>query len=58
MEKIYTMEEVAELSKFHLNSVYRHIRTGKLKAHRVGGVWRITETNLKEYLYGKEKEEN
>ena len=53
MEKFYTIEEIAEISRLHLNTVYRHLRQGKLKAHKVGNQWRVTQEALDKYLKGE-----
>lgn len=53
MKKLYTIEEVVEISRLHLNTVYRHIQAGKLKAHKVGKQWRITKEDLEKYLKGE-----
>jgi len=50
MEKVYTIDELATNLKFHPNTVRRWINEGILKATYVGGVYRITETQLNEFL--------
>ena len=58
MEKLYTLEEVAELSKLHLNTLYRHINSGLLSAYKIGNYYRVKETDLELYLYGKKQKED
>lgn len=41
MKKLYTPQEIADLLKVDLRTVYRWLREGKLQGHKVGGVWRI-----------------
>lgn len=48
--KFYTAKEVADLLGFHVNTVRRHIKQGKLKAIKIGRGYRIEENDLKEYL--------
>jgi excisionase family DNA binding protein len=50
METIYTLEEVAEIVKLPTSTLYKHLTRGKLKGVKLGRHWRITETNLQEYL--------
>lgn len=50
---MYTLKEVAELLKVHPKTVLRHIGEGRLKAHKVGRAWRITQDNLRAYSHGE-----
>ncbi len=36
----------------NIETVYRYIRQGKLKAVRVGGLWRVRESELERFLQG------
>ncbi|MFA5686416.1 MAG: helix-turn-helix domain-containing protein [Candidatus Paceibacterota bacterium] len=49
LDKLFTIEEVAELLRVSTRTVTRYIETGKLKASKIGA-WRIKETDLKEFL--------
>jgi excisionase family DNA binding protein len=58
MPDYLTAEEVAETLGFHVNSVRRLIRSGKLRADKKVGVWLIPREALKEYqetLEGRSK---
>ena len=57
MEKLYTVEQVVEFSQLHLNTIYRHIQSGLLPAHKVGNYWRVKESDLKHFLYGRTEKE-
>jgi excisionase family DNA binding protein len=46
MEKLYTLPEIAEILKVSRKSVYRYIESGKLKASKGTGQWRIKQSNL------------
>lgn len=48
--KIYTLQEVAELLQLTDRTVYSYIKNGYLKGFRVGGYWRITEAELKNWI--------
>ena len=45
-----TPEEVAELLRVHRTTIYRLIDSGEIKATRIGGQWRISESALTELL--------
>lgn len=47
---IYTTEQVAELLQIHPLTVLKYIKLGKLKAVKLGRVYRITENFLQEFL--------
>lgn len=50
MDKFYTTEEVAELLRLHRNTIIRLIQRRELGASVFGSHYRITETQLNEYL--------
>lgn len=53
MEKHYTPEDIASNLQVHLKTVYNWIKSGKLKAVKVGHFWRISETELNRLLKGE-----
>ncbi len=50
IEKIMTIEEVAEYLHLHNLTVYRLAQTGKIPAFKVGGSWRIKKEVLKKWI--------
>lgn len=48
--KVYTLEEIAELLHITRRTLYTYVKTGKLKAVKVGKYWRVTEKNLEAFL--------
>lgn len=48
--KYYTVEETATKIGVHTKTVRRYIYSGKIKALKLGGQWRIAEEDLNEYL--------
>ena len=57
-EILYTPREVAEKLKLHLNTVYRYLEEGTLKGRLLAGnTWRITESDLAEFLKGDKPKE-
>ena len=49
MEKFYTCEEVAEMYRVKVSTVWAWVRAGKLKAVRIGRFYRITKEALAEF---------
>lgn len=51
MERIFTVEEVAEYLKVRPKVIVALIRHGKLKAKEIARqVWRVKEADLQEYI--------
>ena len=50
VEKIYTTEQVAQLLQIHPLTVLKYIKNGKLRAIKLGRVYRIRESQLQEFL--------
>lgn len=50
MDKLYTLQEVAEILKLSTKSIYRYIESQKLKASKVGGQWRISKKDLSLFI--------
>jgi excisionase family DNA binding protein len=48
--KLYTAHEVAEISAFHRQVIYRAIRRGELRAFRVCKRIRIKEEDFEEWI--------
>lgn len=53
MDNFYTPQEVADKLKVNIRTIYRWIREGKLKAVKVGELWRISEKELYKLLQGE-----
>jgi len=49
-EKFYTIDEVAKKIKVHPKTIRRYIYNGKLLAKKIGGQWRIYESELDKYI--------
>ena len=56
MEKYYSPEEIA--ARFNLKSptVRKWIREGKLRAFKMGSLWRVPEEALEEFIKTDQKE--
>ncbi len=48
--KYYSPEEVSEQINVKQATVRKWIREGKLKALKLGGLWRISEDQLQEFI--------
>ncbi len=46
----YTVQQVMSYLQVSDETVYRYIRSGKLKAVRSGGLWRVSREALEEFL--------
>ena len=47
--ELYTPEEVAKLLRVSRRTVYRYIKSGKLKAKKIGQ-WRIKKGDLNKFI--------
>lgn len=50
VDRLYTTEQVAKLLQIHPLTVLKYINSGKLRAVKLGRVYRVTETNLQKFL--------
>lgn len=48
--KVYTLLEVADILKVTRRSIYSYIKSGKLKAVKMGKYWRVKEEDLRDFL--------
>lgn len=50
VDRLYTTEQVAKLLQIHPLTVLKYINSGKLRAVKLGRVYRIMETSLQKFL--------
>jgi len=50
VDRLYTTEQVAKLLQIHPLTVLKYINSGKLRAIKLGRVYRVTETSLQKFL--------
>lgn len=50
-KKLYTLEQAAEYLIVPKQTVSKWLRDGRLKGIKVGGLWRIPEESLEEFLH-------
>ena len=48
--KVYTLDEVADILKITRRTLYTYIKTGKLKATKIGRYWRVSEAALQDFV--------
>lgn len=49
-DKFYTVQEVADLLQVHWQSVLNYIKSGKLKALKLGKGYRVSQEALDEFI--------
>lgn len=49
-DEFYTVEELATKLKLNAMTIYRYIKAGKLKAHKIGKEYRIDKAEFKRFL--------
>jgi len=48
--KLYTVEEIAGILKVTERTLYNYIKSGVLKAVKIGKYWRIKHTDLQTFI--------
>jgi len=49
MDNLYTLKEVAKYLRVSERTLFRYIKSGQLRAHRIGQ-WRISKKDLNKFL--------
>ena len=49
MDKLFTLKETAKILRVSERTIMRYLKSGKLKASKVGQ-WRIKESDLEKFL--------
>lgn len=50
IERLYDLKEASKIVKVTRQTLYNHIRAGKLKAAKIGRDYKIKESNLRQYI--------
>ena len=53
LDKVLTINEVAEILRMHSTTVYRLVKRGELPGFKIGGNWRINRASLDLFLSGE-----
>lgn len=56
IEKLYTVEEVAELASVTGRTIRNYLKSGRLIGRKIGGQWRFPESEVQRLLTGAEPE--
>jgi len=48
--KLYTIDEIAEILKVTQRTIYNYIKSGALKAIKIGKYWRVKQSDLEQFL--------
>ena len=48
--KLYTVEEITTILKVTQRTLYNYIKSGALKAVKIGKYWRVKHTDLQDFL--------
>lgn len=49
-DDFYTAEELAKKLKLNIMTIYRYIKAGKLKAHKIGKEYRIGRAEFERFM--------
>lgn len=49
-KEFYIAQELADKLRVNVMTIYRYIKAGKLKAHKIGKEFRIDENEFKSFL--------
>ncbi|MDO9536445.1 MAG: helix-turn-helix domain-containing protein [Bacillota bacterium] len=50
MENLYSPEEISKILKIKEHTVTEYLRNGSLRGHKIGTSWKISESDLEEFL--------
>lgn len=53
--RLYTLTEVEPILGVSHRTLLDYVKTGKIKAVKIGGKWKVSEENLKAFINGAEK---
>ena len=56
MDRIYSVEEVSEILQVHIDTVRRYIKSGALRAAKIGKAYRVQESDLQAFIEARIKE--
>ena len=48
--KLYTLPEAANIVRLSRRTLYTHLKSGELKAVKIGGTWRVSDENLHKFI--------
>jgi len=48
--RVYALDEVADILKITRRTLYTYVKTGKLRAVKIGKYWRVAEQELQDFI--------
>lgn len=51
--KMYSLEEVAAILGVSVRTMHTYVKTGKIKAVKIGGSWKVSTSNLQKFIDGE-----
>ena len=51
--KLYTLQELESILETSTRTLLTYIKQGKLKAVKIGGKWKVSESNLQDFVNGR-----
>lgn len=48
--RVYALDEVADILKITRRTLYTYVKTGKLRAVKIGKYWRVAEQELEDFI--------
>ena len=48
--RVYALDEVADILKITRRTLYTYVKTGKLRAVKIGKYWRVVEQELQDFI--------
>lgn len=55
IKEFYTAQELADVLSFNIMTIYRYIKSGKLKAYKIGKEFRIEKIEFNKFLNKNKK---
>lgn len=54
---LYTLTELEPILGVTHRTLFNYLKSGKLKATKIGGKWKVTKQELENFVYGRTHEE-
>lgn len=54
--KLYTLTDLEQVLGVTHRTLLTYVKTGRLKAVKVGGKWKVTEENVRHFINGEEQQ--
>lgn len=51
--KLYSLQELSNMLQVTRRTLYSYVKTGKIKAVKIGGTWRVSEDNYLSFINGE-----